>query len=266
MKESCSLIIATYNWPSALQKCLDSVLMQTILPDEVIIADDGSGAETKLLVEHYKKLFPRPLLHIWQPDNGYQLAAIRNKAFAAAAGEYIIQIDGDLLLHKNFLEDHLLYRRKGTFIGGSRAMLDEQSSREILVSNQLDEITFLNKHVGKRYNALRLPVLTRLNYWIQRSNQNIHYVLGCNMAFWKEDLQKVNGYNEAFCGWGKEDNDLAVRLVNAGVELRFLKFGAIVYHLHHKSTERATLKENESLFLESIARKRTFVNAGMNRY
>ena len=51
-----SLIISTYNSPKALDLCLMSVLQQSVLPDEVLIADDGSNEETRKIVEEFKKL------------------------------------------------------------------------------------------------------------------------------------------------------------------------------------------------------------------
>jgi predicted glycosyltransferase involved in capsule biosynthesis len=120
--------------------------------------------------------------------------------------------------------------------------------------------------MSKRYNAIRNRGLSFAVRLFQRNKKNVHFVLGCNMAFWKKDLLKVNGYNEAFSGWGKEDNDIAARLINAGVELRFIKFGAVVYHLHHRLTERPMLQINEQLFQRSLSEKITYVPQGMDQY
>ena len=94
-----SLIISTYNWPRALYLCLDSVMQQTVMPSEILIADDGSGMSTRDVVKHFENISPVPVRHIWHEDNGFRLAAIRNKAIAASKGKYIIQIDGDLILN-----------------------------------------------------------------------------------------------------------------------------------------------------------------------
>ena len=50
-----TLLISTYNFPVALNLCLESITRQIVQPDEVIIADDGSGKETQKLVEELKK-------------------------------------------------------------------------------------------------------------------------------------------------------------------------------------------------------------------
>lgn len=266
MKITSSLIIATYNWPAALRLCLESVKHQTIMPGEIIIADDGSGSETREVVDHFSKQFPIPVKHIWQPDEGYQLARIRNKAFAAASGAYLLQIDGDLILHPQFVKDHLDAARPGTFVSGARSLINKEMTERLLNDGKFTYANINQSALGKKYNARRIGMLSRLYYLFQRGHGQVNYVLGCNMAFWKEDLFKVNGYNEEFSGWGREDNDIAVRLLNAGVELRFLKFGGIVYHLFHKETPRPGFSINEELFRKSLNKKTTFVPQGMNQY
>ena len=127
-----SLIISTYNWPRALYLCLDSVMQQTVMPSEILIADDGSGMSTRDVVKHFENISPVPVRHIWHEDNGFRLAAIRNKAIAASKGKYIIQIDGDLILQRNFIQDHMLFAREGCFVTGSRGIITELLTRKVL--------------------------------------------------------------------------------------------------------------------------------------
>lgn len=103
----CSLIISTYNWPQALELCLNSVAVQKHLPNEVIIADDGSDDKTKSLIDQLKKDFPVPLIHVWHEDKGFRKTIILNKAVHQSTCEYIIQVDGDVVLDKHFIGDHL---------------------------------------------------------------------------------------------------------------------------------------------------------------
>ena len=127
-----SLIITTYNWPRALYLCLDSVMQQTVMPSEILVADDGSGISTRDVVRHFQNISPVPVRHIWHEDNGFRLAAIRNKAIAASKGKYIIQIDGDLILQRNFIQDHMLFAREGCFVTGSRGIITELLTRKVL--------------------------------------------------------------------------------------------------------------------------------------
>ena len=263
---TCSLIIATYNWVPALQISFESILKQSLMPNEIIIADDGSTEETKELIDNYKKKFTIPLKHVWQPDEGYQLATIRNKAFAIATSDYIIQVDGDLILHPQFVGDHINFSKENTFVCGTRALLNEEMTQKLIKEQGTISISTLYQNLKKKYNAFRSKPLSLLNDLWQRSESNIHYVLGCNMAFWKKDLLKINGYNEVFNGWGKEDNDIAFRLTNAGIKLRFLKFGAIAYHLHHKPAVMSSLKANEELFKKSKKDKLTYIKKGIDQY
>ncbi len=265
IKTTCSLIVSTYNWTPALRLCLESIRRQRVMPHELIIADDGSTEDTRAVIEQYQNIFSIPVKHIWQPDEGYQLARIRNKAFAASSSDYIVQIDGDLILHPHFIADHLAFCAPGSFVSGARAMIPKELSAQLLQSQHLPA-SISRSQLQKKYNAVYSKTLAALNYLFQRGRKNYQYVLGCNMAFWRNDLLQVNGYNEAFAGWGKEDNDIAIRLINAGVQLRFIKFGAIVYHLFHKEAARSLFAANEELFQKSLINKITYVPKGMNQY
>ena len=250
-----------------MTRCVESALHQSVAPDEIVIADDGSGAETIEVINSFKNQGRAPIVHIWQPDQGYQLAQIRNKAFVAAGYEYLVQVDGDLILHPQFIRDHLAMSHEGTFVSGSRVNMDETLTEDIISGKiAFSEISNQTKHLQKKYNGWYSPLLCRLNHLLQRSAQNYKHVLGCNMAFWKKDLQRVNGYNEDFTGWGKEDNDLALRLMNSGVKLRFVKYGAIMYHLAHKVADLSSVPENEQLLEKSRVEKISFVRSGMSNH
>lgn len=263
-KPSCSLNISTYNWPQALAKSLQSALQQTVLPDEIIVADDGSGEETRRLITTFSKTSKVPIRHVWQEDDGFRLAKIRNKAFVASSSDYIIQVDGDQILHPKFVEDHLRFCRSNTFIGGTRCLLHEDITREIISMEGLPILPIRTRRMDKRYNAYRNIALSYFMFALPGGKKDPHYVIGGNMAFWKRDLVAVNGYNEAYKGWGKEDNDLAVRLCNAGIKLRFIKFGAIAYHLEHIRAEFASLSLNESMLAETSARNVVRAESGMD--
>jgi glycosyltransferase involved in cell wall biosynthesis len=258
-----SLSISTYNWPAALEVCLLSVLSQTVMPAEVLIADDGSGEATSQLIALYQARFPVPLKHIWQADEGFQLARIRNKTIVAATQPYIIQIDGDVILHPRFVEDHMRFSRSGCFVTGSRVLMRETLSHEVLATKNTD-VTLLRKNSKNFFNSLHMPWLSAL--LAHRYKKDPFDVKGCNMAFWKADLEKVNGYNEAFTGWGREDSELAIRLVNAGVRKRFLKGGGIMYHIHHREASRGREAENDRLLALTRDEKRTYAEAGLSRH
>lgn len=263
---NCSLCISTYNWPEALRTCLETVRKQRVLPGEIIIADDGSGDETRALIEAFKSICPVPLKHCWQPDEGFRKTFILNQAFAMAAFPLIVTIDGDVMLHENFIADHLRVAKKGRFVCGSRVLMNETLTKKMMLAGGKATPPLLSPNIKKWYNGVHQPFFAFINRFLQRGVRGYRYALGCNMAIWKDDLIKVNGHNESFTGWGKEDNDLAIRLMNAGVQLRFLKFGGIVYHMYHQQSAMTKLKSNEQLHLQSIRQKITYVEKGMNQY
>jgi glycosyltransferase involved in cell wall biosynthesis len=262
----CTLLISTYNWPEALKLCLESVLKQTILPLEIIIADDGSTNDTAELIEAFSKKSPIPVIHVWHPDEGFQLARIRNRAIAKAICPYIIQIDGDLILHRDFVKDHLRIKEEGYFITGSRVLLSQPTTEGLIQNHSLD----IHKHFqGSKniFNRLRsYPLRKLLSKTYKNRGKNKYYVKGCNMAFWKKDLIMVNGYNETFTGWGKEDSELAIRLLNSGVKKKFLKMGGITYHLFHKEASRERETANSHFMNETLQEKKKWTEKGLDQY
>lgn len=240
-----ALIVSTYNRPKALRVCLDSILWQHKLPDEVIIADDGSGEETLQLIKSYSKNFPIPLRHVWQEDKGFQLAKIRNKAIASTDADFIIQIDGDVVLHPYYIEDFLSVARKGYCILGSRVGLDLPLSTRIEDTRIIPKIRPWTKGiVQKPARSLYCKIGRYISYNYQK-NKSIGY--GCSMAFWRDDFIKVNGYDEDFVGWGCEDRDLILRMLNAGIPNHKLMLIGIVYHLWHNENDRSNHMENRKL-------------------
>lgn len=239
-----SLLVSTYNRPSALKLCLRSILSQSVLPDEIVVADDGSGAPTRAVVVAMQQQSKLPIVHVWHEDDGFRLAAIRNKALVQASGEYIMQIDGDMLLHKHFVRDHLRFARKGYWLKGNRVMLPEKLTHAIEQNGQqLPSGLLFKKDIGKR--KLLLPA-DFLNPWMV---YRLPYkgVQGGNMSYWKADAEAVNGFDEAFEGWGKEDDDFVQRLMRAGVKQAQLVFGARTFHLFHPDADRSKVAINTRL-------------------
>lgn len=259
-----SLIISTYNRPDALDVVLRSVERQTMMPDEIIIADDGSGPETAELVKKWSESgrLKVPLKHVWQEDEGFRLATIRNKAMAAAISDYIIQIDGDAFMHPRFMEDHIKAARPGTFIKGSRVMLDAPLTEKICSTRQLLYPSLLSPHIEQyRLKAFRSALLRNL---FENFNPADLSALGCNMAFWRDDAIGVNGYDEEFKGWGHEDTDFTMRLHRNGVKKRNLRYAALIYHLRHPQAGDGT--RNAELRDEQLRRGNTRARIGIDQY
>jgi glycosyltransferase involved in cell wall biosynthesis len=261
---SASMTVSTYNRPDALSLCLQSIARQTVLPGEVIIGDDGSGEETARLIERMKQDFPVPLVHVWQEDRGFRLAMCRNRAVARSRYEYIIEIDGDLILHRRFVEDHLSFARPGCFLKGGRVNLNKRFTDKLCRSRILPDIQFLTPGLMRRTNAIRCIPLSR---WLApRYKKNRISALGCNMSFRKEDYIAINGYDEFFEGWGGEDYDFACRMMNRGTEKLHLKFSGIAYHLWHNDLYMQNKEKNFDYYHRSRQEHRTWCDSGINQY
>ncbi len=228
-----TLIISTYNRPDALSLCLLSAFRQDLLPDEIIIGDDGSSSETKQIIDNMRKRCPVKLIHIWHEDLGFRLAMMRNKCIALASSEYIIEIDGDIIMHRYFIRDHVRYAEKGFYLKGGRANLNQKFTEKICRNGKLPTLgLFSNAYESKRENSLNIPFIGRLLLSRYRVNRGLS--LGCNMSFFRSDAIAINGYDEFFEGWGGEDGDFARRLRLLGIRKHHLKFIGNTFHLWHE--------------------------------
>ena len=262
--KSVSLIITTYNQKERLALVLDSVRDLAVLPTEVLIADDGSKEDTRELIETYAHAFPCPLRHIWQEDKGFMLSTIRNKAIKVAKGEYIIIIDGDMILHPLFVADHLAFATPKLFLQGSRVILDSPASQAMLEAKQNNQIkAYKNTFNLGGFKAKRCKILARIIFRFSRLNSKffdkkdfIKGIRGCNMSFYKSDCEAIKGFNENFVGWGREDSEFVARfLFNGGVFGR-LKFVAVAYHIYHPENTRDMLESNHKIYLQTIKEKK----------
>ncbi|MEG2514774.1 MAG: glycosyltransferase family 2 protein [Bacteroidaceae bacterium] len=264
MKEeiTVSLIVSTYNWPEALNLCLESILKQTVQPSEILIADDGSTEATKKIIQQFSLLSQVPVIHVWHEDKGFRLAAIRNKAILQSSKKYIIQIDGDVLISSHFIEDHLYMAEKGCFVRGTRVNLSKRETKTLCETGQIPSTGKLHFTIKQPINAFRLPLY--ISRFITRKEMSGERVKGCNMAFWREDLIKVNGFSNDFKGWGHEDVELATRLVNSGITKKIIKFSAIVYHLYHGFLSRDNTDNNTQELLNTNKNSLTWAKNGLN--
>lgn len=236
-----TLLISTYNKIDALELCLLSVLQQEKMPDEILIADDGSRTETKAFIDLFRPKFSVPLKHIWHEDNGFCRTIILNRALKVAQGDYIIQVDGDVILHKKFIKDHIHFAQKGSFIKGKRVWISQAETDRLLQQKSI-QVNIFTQNTRMLENAFRVKFL--MNFFGRKTKQTGDGVMGGNMAYWREDALKINGYNNDMKGWGPEDWEFAQRLAHLGNVQRTLKFGAIQYHLEHNEYERKPPQEH----------------------
>lgn len=246
-----SLIITTYNRPDALQLVLQSLLLQSRLPDEIIIADDGSGDETKNTIAAFQKTCTIPVIHAWQEDKGFRAARARNLATSRSHGDYLIFIDGDMILHPAFISSHLLFAKKGFYLQGRRAMLSYAKTQRVLEAKQVSISPFA-PGISLRTRAFHSPLLARI---FSHVSSDWYHALSANLSVWKQDLLNINGFNEDFEGWGREDSELSLRLTRLGLRKYDLRYCAVAFHLAHGKDNRVKYiqaTERNQKLLESI--------------
>jgi glycosyltransferase involved in cell wall biosynthesis len=231
-----SLIITTYNWPEALEVTLESSLTQTRIPDEVVVADDGSHPKTAEIVEKVLRPSKVKWRHAWHADHGIRQARIKNLGVRHSRGEYLVFIDHDVVLHPQFIADHLSNAQRGLFLQGKRCFLPEAYTKQLLSHGTMDLPPPFLRSMENRKNAFRVPWLGR----ILSTPRGFQVTLrGCNLSMHREDFMRVDGYDETFDQlWGREDSDICYRMFHSGMRVKNLWFSALQYHLHHKATKR----------------------------
>jgi glycosyltransferase involved in cell wall biosynthesis len=263
-----SVIVTTYNREDALDAVLRSLAHQTDRDFEVVVADDGSGAATAALVEDWKAKLGHRLAHVWHEDRGFRAAEIRNRAILASHGTYCIFLDGDCIVRPDFIATHRRLAEPGCFVTGNRILLSRELTREVLDSKLAPEnwsliVWFAHRlrgDVNRLLVVLRLPLgpLRRLRSRLWRDARS------CNLAVWRSDLDRVDGFDAGYSGWGKEDSDVLVRLLHAGVRRKDGIFATGVLHLWHPEADRSQLSENERKLVEIVAGDRIRAQRGLS--
>jgi glycosyltransferase involved in cell wall biosynthesis len=263
-----SLIITTYNRLPALQAVIGSLTDQRHHADlEVIVADDGSTPETAAWLQQQSHL---PVLHVWQPDEGFKAAQIRNRAAAKAAGDYLIFIDGDCIAPADFLKNHTKLAEENYLVSGNRILLSSRFTDEVL-NQHLPIHTWPYKQwllaylQGKCNRAL--PFLPGICYLLPyQHSQQWQGAKTCNLGLWRQDFLKVNGFDESYQGWGYEDSDLVIRLLRAGIKRKHSRFLIPVLHLWHAENDRSKQESNRLALANIINSKRVMAQQGVDQY
>lgn len=252
-----SVIVTTYNRPDALTAVIEACFAQDDPHYEIIIADDGSTNNTRDCVAALRARAPVPLRYVWQPDEGFRAARVRNLGTLAASGDYIVFLDGDCIPQKNFVSQHRKLARRGFLVSGSRVLLSEQYTRTVLDArinlHRVGAIERLRLRLGGHFNKFLQTVVVLPDVGRERRKFSWRRIKSCNLAVWRGDLDRVNGFDQSFTGWGHEDSDLVVRLFNAGVMRKDGAFATEVYHLWHHENLRDQATSNRKVVLQRAA-------------
>lgn len=265
-----AVIVTTYNRPDALAAALDGYCAQDAPDFELLVADDGSGAETRALVADYARRAPFPLRHVWQEDRGFRAGAARNRALAHTARPYVLFTDGDCVPPPFFVSRHVALAEPGCFVAGNRILLSEAFTAEVLQRRAPIHAwptrrwlaAWLKREVNRALPLLRLPD----GAFRKRDPERWEGVKTCNFAAWRADLVRANGFDERYAGWGLEDSDLVIRLLHAGVRHKSARFAAPVFHLWHRENDRSALAENQRRLEEILGSDRVAALVGLDQY
>jgi len=266
--ELISLIVSTYNRPDALGAVLRSLARQTDKGCEIVVADDGSRPQTREMIATWTPKISVPLKHVWQEDRGFRLAESRNRAIAASTGRYLIFLDGDCIARPDFVAAHRRLAEPGYFVGGNRVLLSQALTDDVLARNLEAEGWSFAECATRRargdINRL-LPLLDLpLGPLRKRLADDWEGVRGGNFAFFRADLDRVDGFETSFVGWGLEDSDIVIRMIRSGVKRKDGRFATGVLHLWHKEADRSQLAAHRAKLDELLKNDRVRALRGLS--
>jgi glycosyltransferase involved in cell wall biosynthesis len=264
MKTS-SVLISTYNRPHALQRVLEGLSQQALPADEIIIGDDGSTPETKVVIDRWCSA-GLPIQHCWHEDKGYRKTIIMNRAIQVATSDVLIFLDGDCVPLASFVRDHIEMHEQGCIHAGPRMLASPRLTAHIERHGiESRSIWFwvrarINRDINRLAPLIRLPD----GPWRRRTPHKWELVRGCNFSVARQAVLAIDGFEGALFGWGPDDSDMAVRLINNGMTVKSLRFAAPVVHLWHREEDRGHLQENLAYLQAALRERRTLARAGLS--
>lgn len=233
-----AVVVATYNWPRALELALWGLAIQRHRGFEVVVADDGSGPDTAAVLARMRHEAGLAITHVWHPDRGFRKSEILNRAILATDAEYLIFTDGDLIPRDDFVGTHLRLARPGRYLAGMTVRLPEGVSAAItpedVQAGRATDLGWLRAH-GFRpgRHALRFGRRGWANTLLDHLTPTPPRWRGGNASAWRADLIAVNGFDMEM-GYGGQDAEIGDRLDNLGIRPIRVRFRAPTVHLWHE--------------------------------
>jgi len=262
---SLAVIISTYNQPDFLRLTLEGYRRQTDMNFCIYIADDGSKLETRQLIESIQTDFPVPVHHLWQADDGFRKARIHNRVIGQISQDHTLLTDGDCIPLPGLVAAHRQCAGDNYFISGSRILLSRPCTERLCRLNAFDTdhsmFWWLKQRLHGNINRL-LPLL--LKTALSEPSTQLEGIRGCHLSCPTEALLRINGFDESFEGWGREDSDLTARLLHAGFQRRNLR-GLPVLHLWHQEFSRRSLADNDAMLQACLNERRIEAICGLKQ-
>ena len=263
-----SVVITTYERADALNACLRALSCQTDRHFEIIVADDGSGSETARVIADWAARLTLQVKHVWQDHEGFRGGAVRNRGIRASVGAYCVFLDGDCLPRPDFISQHRRLAEPGWFVAGNRILLSPELTAAVLAdglaAETWDFAAFLAQRARGGVNRLLPAIHLPLGPLRKLRRETWEGAKTCNLAVFRADLDRVDGFDTRYAGWGLEDSDLVVRLFHAGVDRKDGRFATGVLHLWHPEADRAGLSENQRRVDEVLAGDRIRAMRGLS--
>lgn len=241
MSPRASILLATYNMPRHLALVLSGLSRQTEKNFEIILCDDGSGPDTAAVLGHFQGKFLFPVIHVWQEHQGFRKSKILNEGIARSTGSTLIFLDGDCVPGEDFVRDHLDRQEQGFYCAGRRVELgrkvSESLTSESVLDGYFDRLNFAlifsflfqdSEHLQRTYRVTH-PLLRK---WMKF--EKVDDLKGCNFSVSRKAMEEINGFDEAYEGYGREDTDVELRLQHLGLKIKSLKGIALQYHVWHE--------------------------------
>lgn len=261
-KPKASLLVTTYEMPKHLELVLAGLKCQSTQDFELILCDDGSGSETRAIIDTFRKQSPFRVEHIWQEHQGFRKCRILNEGLRRAQGEVCIFLDGDCVPNRHFIRDHLESQEKGSYLAGRRVELGPKLSGwltpesveagffdfphpRLIASVLSGDSEYLNRTIRVTWPKLRS--LLKMDRVVD--------LKGCNYSVSRKALEELNGFDEDYEGYGREDTDVEIRLQHLGLKIKSLKGLALQYHVWHPRREFTPKNDRR---LEDLIQSRRF--------
>jgi glycosyltransferase involved in cell wall biosynthesis len=266
-----SVICTTYNSPLWLQKVLWGYQCQEFKDFEMIIADDGSTAETGDMIKEIQKEAGFQIRHLWQDDRGFRKCEILNKAIDASTGNYLLFSDGDCIPRSDFTRVHFQRKKEGYFLSGGYFKLpmtiSERISRDDIFSARCFDIRWLKEHgLSTSFKNSKLSLRGSGSDFMNRVTPTNASWNGHNSSGWKKDILAVNGFDERM-RYGSEDREFGERLFHHGIRSRQVRYSAVCLHLDHSRgyVNQTDLDNNALIRKETREQRKTWTPFGIKK-
>jgi GT2 family glycosyltransferase len=214
----------------------------------VIIADDGSSDKTRDIVNNYAKNMN--IKYVFQEDEGYRPASVRNKGIRLAEGHICLFFDSGVLVDGGCLREHINFYKGGNsraavigYVYGFERTKDSEARLLELINPYQASDTIAKLSKDELFFDIRDEFYNKYNDQIQDLPAPWFYFWTCHVSVPRAELLAIGLFDEKYDGrWGGEDNDLAYRLMQEGIKIHLLRSAKAIHYPHEKNTAQRNIE------------------------